>query len=547
MTQLPDNHSTSGNRLLQGGLIVDGTGNPAFPGNLLIRNGQLQIMAPEAKIPNADVIDCRGKVIAPGFIDVHSHMDYFAIGDAPEQFDPFVAQGITSMVVGNCGFSPFGFKCDSPHHHLIENSLFKAGHGAIDWSSFTGYRQQLQDRGIRPNVLSLVGHGACRTSLSGFSATPLPDSDHQQMLGLLDEAMEQGAAGVSLGLQYKPGVFASRQELIDVARLVQHRDRILTVHAKAYSVLSGTYPMNPLGKAHNLRAIDEMLDLARETGVKLQFSHLIFVGKKTWPTLHQALDKFDRAIADGVDVKFDMFPYPFGATLLNTLLPEWVMSGMPDILHQRLPMLRLRLEALLGFRAVGLDYACIQISEPGCQQYQRYTGLSLAQIARKVGRSPFAVMLDLLDKSNAEARMIMHRYYDPEVIPHLMQHPAAMFMTDSWPEPSGIENAASFGSFPRFLQIARNTGCLSLEDIIARMTGDAAKRFGFTDRGLIKDGLHADICVFDWHKIQDNSSASNSTAAPTGIEQVYINGVPVVTNSTRKNVPLSGEFLVANH
>ena len=528
--------------LLRNGLLVDGTGTPARTANVLMQQGRLTVFEDDAVVEQLNLdgitqIDCSGKVIAPGFIDVHSHMDYFAITDAPENFDPFVAQGITTMVVGNCGFSPFGFKCGTEHQHLIENSLFKAGHGEISWSSFNGYKDQISGHGTRPNLLSLVGHGVCRTSLNGFNADTLTEVQYQEMLTLLDESLAQGAAGVSLGLQYKPGVFADMDELKDVAKLVKKHDKVLTVHAKAYSVLSGTYPMNPFGKAHNLRAIDEMLDLARETGVKLQFSHLIFVGEKTWPTMQQAIEKFDRAIADGVDVKFDMFPYPFGATLLNTILPEWVMADMPQVLRKTLPMMRLRFEAYFGFKQVGLGYDCIQITDACCDEYKQYNGLFVSEIAQKVGKGDFEVMIDILDLSNAEARVMFHRYYNDEIIQTLMQHPAALFMTDSWPEPSGVENAATFGAFPKFLQIARDSGNISLEAMIARMTNEAADRFGIKERGLIKDDYIADVVVFDWETVKDNTSRASCDAPPTGIEYVFVNGVI----SVRDGLPITGE------
>lgn len=532
--------------LLRNGLIIDGRGNPGFVGDVLIRPPFIQKVAPagsEIDLTDCIVIDCTDKVIAPGFIDVHSHMDYFAVKDQPESFSPFINQGITTLVTGNCGFSPFGFEGNSPSHDLIENSLFKAGHDHIHWDTFEGYQQHIKQHGLRHNVLSLAGHGTCRTSLSGFSADKLNPADHQKMLALLDESLAQGAAGVSLGLQYKPGIFAPAEELRDIALLVKKWGRILTVHAKAYSILSGTYPIKPFGQPHNLIAIKEMLDLARETGVKLQFSHLIFVGKKTWPTMRQALDMFDQAIADGVDVKFDIFPYPCGATLLNTLLPEWVMAGMPDILHKTLPMLRLRVEAALSLKAVGLGYENIQITAACCSEYDKFNGQVISDIARQVNKSSFNVLAEILEKSNAEARMLFHEYYDPTTFAELMKHPASLLMTDAWPEPSGIQNPATYGSFPKFLQLARDTQCLSLEAVVSKMTGTAAERFGLTNRGLLQEGLHADITVFDWNSVQDNATPDNTSAAPSGIEHVFINGIANRLNGQTIHEIVSGEFL----
>ena len=305
--------------LLRGGLVVDGGGAAPRAGDVLIADGRIESIGDAA--PAVDtVVDCVGKVVAPGFIDAHSHMDFFSASGNPHHFDSFTAQGVTTFVAGNCGFSPFGFTPHTKHRGLLENSLFKAGRETLEWNSFAEYGEVLEGLGLTHNFVHLVGHGAARTSLSGFQARPLSEAEYREMLDLLDQAMDEGAAGVSFGLQYKPGVFAKLDELDDVARVVKKHDKLLTVHAKAYSCFSGTYPMIPFGRAHNLKAIEDMLGLARRTGVRLQFSHLIFVGSNTWKTFDEAIGLFDQAIADGVDVRFDMFPYGCGATLLNTLL-----------------------------------------------------------------------------------------------------------------------------------------------------------------------------------------------------------------------------------
>ena len=529
--------------LLRGGLIVDGTGRPARPGSVLLDGGRIAALG---DLPDdaGTLVECDGKVIAPGFIDAHSHMDFFSASENPHHFDSFTAQGVTTFVAGNCGFSPFGFAPETKHRNLIENSLFKAARETLDWNSFAEYRGVLDGLGLTHNFVHLVGHGAARTSLSGFEARPLSESEHAQMLAILDLALREGAAGVSFGLQYKPGVFAKLEELDDVARLVKRHDKLLTVHAKAYSSFSGTYPMIPFGRPHNLKAIDDMLGLARRTGVRLQFSHLIFAGSQTWKTLDEAVALFDRAIGDGVDVCFDMFPYACGATLLNTLLPEWFMAGMPGTLHKPLARARLRLEAEVGFRLVGFGYPQIQIINASCAQYDEDNGRFLPDIAARVGRSSFDTMLDILDKSNAQARVLFHDYYNDEIIDRLMQHPAAIFASDSWPELGGHQNPAAFGTFPRFLRKARERGSLSLEAVVHKMTGAAAKRFRLADRGRLEEGAAADVVVFDWNQIRDRANDAGN-ARPSGIDQVFVNGQPVLRNGELDLVRGAGEVLLS--
>jgi len=529
--------------LLRGGLIVDGSGESARPGSVLLEGSRIAALG-ELPDDAGTQIDCSGKVIAPGFIDAHSHMDFFSASENPHHFDSFTAQGVTTFVAGNCGFSPFGFAPETKFRRLLENSLFKAGRETLDWNSFAEYREVLGGLGLTHNFVHLVGHGAARTSLSGFEARPLNESEYAQLLDLLDRALSEGAAGVSLGLQYKPGVFAKLGELDDVARLVKRHDKLLTVHAKAYSSFSGTYPMIPFGRAHNLKAIDDMLGLARRTGVRLQFSHLIFVGSKTWKTVDEAVELFDRAIDDGVDVCFDMFPYGCGATLLNTLLPEWFMAAMPDALHTPLARARLRVEAELGFRLVGFGYPQMQVTNASCAEYDEHNGRFVPDIAARVGKSSFDTMLDLLAKSNAEARVLFHGYYNDEIIDRLMQHPAAIFASDSWPEIGGYQNPAAYGTFPRFLCKARERGSISLEAAVHKMTGAAAKRFRLEKRGRLEEGSAADVVVFDWNAVQDRASETGD-AGPLGIEQVFVNGRPILRAGELCAARGAGEVLLA--
>jgi N-acyl-D-amino-acid deacylase len=529
--------------VLRGGLVVDGSGARARMADVLIDGGRIQAIG-DVDANVGRTVDCAGKIVAPGFVDAHSHMDFFAASDDPHYFDSFTAQGVTTFVGGNCGFSPFGFSPATRYRGLLENSLFKAGRDRLEWNRFCEYRQLVETMGLTHNFVQLAGHGATRTSLSGFEARALSAREYEEMLDILDGEMSDGAAGVSFGLQYKPGVFAKLDELDDVARLVARRGKLLTVHAKAYSCFSGTYPPVPFGRAHNLKAIDDMLGLARRTGARLQFSHLIFVGSRTWDTVDEALDLFDTAIADGVDVCFDMFPYGCGATLLNTLLPEWFMAKMPGSLSEPIARARLWLEAEIGFRLVGFGYPQIQITNAACAEYSEHNGRFLPDIAARVGKSCFDTMLDILDKSDVEARVLFHDYYSPSIVTRLMQHPAAIFASDSWPEPGGHQNPAAFGTFPRFLRIARETGTITLEEAVHKMTAAAARRFGLTDRGVLEEGFAADVTVFDWEQVRDHANETND-APPTGIQHVFVNGTPLLVDGALTSGASPGRLLLS--
>lgn len=515
--------------LLTNGRIVDGTGAPAFRGDVLIAGGRIADVAPHIDPVDAASVDCRGKVVAPGFIDMHSHNDWFLATDTPEAFThSFLAQGITTYVGGNCGFSAASLDPQSPHHNTAADNLFRSAGISPDWHRLSGYAERLDSVGMPQNMAVLAGHGTARTNLFGFQSAPLTADQRRRLLEDLARTMDEGAAGVSLGLQYEPGIFADREELLAVARLVKERDKILTVHARALSALSGTYPLKPLGRAHNLLAIEEMLSIARETGVRLQFSHLIFVGKKSWGTLDEALALFDDAIADGVDVCFDTFAHHCGASLIHVVLPPWFLARVPEAYDEKGARLRLWAEMQAMSPLLGFGYDDIMVTYADDGDFNPFNGRFVSEIAAARGTSPFRAFVDITRASHGLARVLMFRYSTPEIVGDLMRHPAAMFMTDAWIERRGIQNPAAFGAFPRFLQRVREEKIISLEEAVRKMTGAAADRFGLSDRGILKRGNTADIVVFDPDTVSDKTSVAATDRPPTGIAHVFVNGVPMV-------------------
>ena len=519
----------SARTLLKNGLIVDGSGGKSYIGDLLINGGIIETVTARELRFGGRTIDCSGLVIAPGFIDMHSHMDWVLPLRGHESLKtPFTAQGVTSFVTGNCGFGVAGYRPGGAFKNFIKTRMSGlVGMTEFDWESMDEYFKFLRRRGISHNIINLAGHGMTRTSMRGFDPSPLRPEEMTELLSLLETAMEQGARGVSLGLQYEPGVFAGMDELRAVARLVKKHDKILTVHLKAYSSLSGTYPLVPYGKDHNIIALHEMLNLARETGVRLQVSHLIFVGAATWNTCEEALDRIDRAIRDGVDVKFDTYAYHCGTSIINVFFPGWFLGKVPGIYKDRKALLRLELELRLIKFLLGFGYDDIQITNAGHPELDRYNGMFLTDIARSRKMDQFDNFIDIAQKSGGKARVLNHRYSSLDNVRDLMKHPASLFMTDATVAAEGVQNPGAFGNFPRFLQYSRDYRLLSVEDAVRKMTGASAERFQVTDRGLLKKGYAADITLFDWKKVKDNNTTTLTDRAPDGIVAVFINGKQV--------------------
>lgn len=546
---------TGGNyTLLKNGFIVDGSGRKGFQGNVLIEDGRiLKISAGEIKAAGT-VLDCTGLVIMPGIIDAHSHMDwYLPIKGHDEMKLPFTAQGVTTFMAGQCGYGVAGFRKNSTFRKIIDvraRGLFE-----IEWDTMAQYFDHMKRIGMTHNMMALAGHGMTRTSIRGFNAAPLSKEERKEMLALLEQAMDEGASGVSFGLQYEPGIFAAGEEIREIAKLVKRKNKLLTVHLRAYSSLSPGYPMSTAKilldyvspfdgyEPHNLLAIDEMLNVARDTGVKLQISHLIFVGDRTFKTCDAGLDRIDKAIKQGVDVKFDTYSYHCGQSIINVVLPAWFLAKVPQAYDDKAMLSKLKSELGLIQRFLGFGTKDIQITYANSEEFNQYNGMFLDQIAQKRNKDWFENTMEIARKSNGVAKVLNHSYSNLPNVESLMRHPASLFMTDALPEVKGVQNPAMFGNFPRFLQLAREKKLISLEEAVNKMSGATAERYGIKDRGFLKEGLAADITVFDWKNIRDNNTIAETSNAPSGIEAVFINGKQVLDKGKVNGTIRAGKII----
>jgi len=534
----------SGNRvLLKNGFIVDGTGKKGKNGDLLIEGGKIERISETPLQVDCEVIDCTGQVIAPGFIDMHSHMDWIVPTSGRDDLkSPFTDQGITTFIAGNCGHSPFGLKEDSQFKEFIQ--LTGKLPFEMNWNTVSGYFDNLGEVGLNHNLATFVGHGTTRTSIRGFDPSPLSPQEMKEMLYLLEESMDQGAVGVSFGLGYEPGIFASNDEIAEIARLVKSKDKLISVHARAYSSFSNFYPIEEDGLPHNVLSINEMLSIAGETGVRLQYSHLMFAGSHSHTTYAQCLEVLDQAAQEGIDVMTDTYAYHCGNSIINVFISPWFLEDVPNNYHN--PEALSRLEGELDFvsQALGFGYDNIQISNATHPELNKYNGMFLSEIAEELGVSPFQVTMDFSEKTGGRASVLNHNYSNMEVMDALIRYPRCLFMTDTVVNPEGgIQNPASFGNFPRLLQFARDRKLVSLEEVVRKMTGASAERFKIKDRGVLQEGLAADITVFNWDTVKDNNTVKETDKSPTGIEAVFVNGRQVKKSSQVKADIHSGSVL----
>ncbi|HJL16462.1 MAG TPA: amidohydrolase family protein [Sandaracinaceae bacterium LLY-WYZ-13_1] len=535
--------------LLRNATLVDGTGAPAAPGHLLLDGDTIADVLRGDQAPDADrVLDVEGRVVAPGFVDMHSHADFSVVNPDHERLmAAFLEQGVTSIVAGNCGISP------APARERTLPRLKRFASIAIDaplawdWKGFDGYLGRLEAARPAVNVAQLVGHSTLRYAGSDVRRGPLSSADTRRCLDLTAAAFEQGACGLSFGLGYDPGMFSPLEELEAFMRVAAAHDRTVTVHLKAYSKLSPTYPLTEL-RPHNLRALREMLDLARRTGARLQISHFIFVGRAAWPTASRALAMVDAARRDH-DVAFDAFPYTCGNTTVNVTLPYWFLAMGAEAYRSRWARMRLRAELSIGYRLAGMAWSDFQVMEIGVPEWRDLEGLSLEAIARRWKQHPVDALLRISERTDGGALMLIHGYSGDRAgrgpIEDVLSHEACLFETDAIVRSHGWPNPAAMGTFPKILgDHVRRRGRLRLEEAVRRMTGDSVARFGLTDRGVLARGKRADVVVFDPDVIEDTPPGPSRPAGrPEGIDRVFVNGVEAVTEGRYRSGVRAGRVL----
>ncbi len=538
--------------LVKGGTIVDGTGAAAFSGSVGIKEGKITAVlrstgdVEAAEKVSGAVIDAAGLTVTPGFIDMHSHADWvLPLPEHPSILAPLLEQGVTTVVGGNCGFSPAPLKEGSEHLDLISAAADFVGERplSLEWGSMHAFLADLDRSGLALNLAMLAGHGNLRFSMFGSDYSYPGEEALREMEDLAEKALDEGACGISLGLGYAPGLFSELRELEKFARIACERDRLLTVHLKAYTRLSGAYPLKLTGnRPHNLLALEEMLDLARRTGVKMQISHMLFVGSKTWPMADELLAMIDAAVEEGLDIAFDSFPYTCGNTTIYIAYPAWFLNNIEQHFHSAAARLRLRLEIAFIVRQLGFGLEDIQVLWGGHDELTQYEGLFFSEIAREMNCSVFEAYLKASELSKGKTLCLMHKYNgqeeNEEVLHKVLCHPLNLFETDTILTSRGLRNPSSFGTFPRIIgHYQRDLNLLSLEEAIAKMTGRSALRFGLEGRGVIAEGNWADLSIFDYREIRDNTCLQALEERPSGIKYVLINGETAVLDG--KAVPES--------
>lgn len=502
-------------------LVVDGTGREPFPADVRIEGERVVAVAPcTDRHRGAVVVDGEGLALAPGFIDVHSHADlspFLAVADTTK-----LLQGVTTEVTGNCGSSLVGGGRDGARAAVVDGARARAGLAATALDRPAAVLRALDAAAPVTNQAPLLGHADLRRRFVGYRSRPPTPAEFGAMRDALAEALDHGAFGLSSGLFYTPGSYATPDELAALVAGFADRPMVYASHIRNEG--SGL-----------LAAVDEFLAVGRATGVRLELSHHKAAGLVNWGRTSQSLARIRAARAEGLEVALDAYPYTASSTSVSANLPPWAMEGGTEAALERLgdPVARARIRRDCEAGVVGWES---MVAETGYARMivartrtGRDEGRTLAEIAADRATSPFEAMADLLAENALEASMVVQSMDEADLL-RVLADPQCWIGSDGLPyQEGGHPHPRLTGTFPRVLgPLVRDHRAMSLATAVHRMTAGPAAWFGIPERGLVAEGAVADLVLFAPDRVADASTFEQPWTAPVGIDSVWLAGERVV-------------------
>lgn len=514
--------------IIRGGRLIDGTGAPWYRADVAVQDGRIACIGRLGSAGARQVIEAAGRFVTPGFIDLHTHSDFTLALDG--RASSTLAQGITTQIIGNCGVSAAPVRGGEPYYGPLDPAMTRGLD--CDWEDFAGYFQRLSSQGIGTNVAALVGHGNIRAVAMGCDDRPPTAAEMDRMRQLVAEAMEQGALGLSSGLAYAPGPFAAPEEFVELGRTVSRFGGIYTSHIRNQT-------------AGIAAAVGEVIAVGEAAGIAAHVSHMQ-PGSPMIGATAALLDTLARARARGVDVSCDAIPYTVGSTTLKSLLPPWALDGGDSALLRRLrdPQQREKIKADTlthgaesgGSRKRNLvkDGDWDRIWLGSAEANAHLAGKSFAEIGQWRGQDPHDAVLDILIEEEARPWMLAEDVSETDFA-NIVCHTVGGIISDGFSlRPEGVlgegrHHPRSYGAVPYFLRrFVREQQLLTWEAAVHKLTGYGAARFGLAGRGLVLEGLAADLVVLDPDAVGETADFDDPYRYPRGIEWVLVNGQAAV-------------------
>ena len=523
--------------LIQGGTILDGTGAAGYPGSLLIREDRIEAILPPDVSASADmVIDAKGRIVCPGFIDTHSHSDLQLLKDGV--ILPKLHQGITTEILGQDGVSVAPLK-DSDRDAWLESLSGLEGETpegvSVSLPTVASYFSAIEQENPVLNYAYLTPHGNLRLSVMGWENSLAGEAQLREMEELLRQTLEDGAVGLSTGLVYIPCVYGNQEELTRLCRIAAEYDVPFVVHQRSEG-------------DDVLESMDELISAAEVSGAHLHISHFKVTSRRNLPKLDDVLRKVDEAKARGVRITADQYPYIMGSTMLGRVIPPWAHADGKLLENMKDPVIREKIREDILYTTTKWDNTisiCTQeqifVSSVTLPKNECFVGKNIVEIGAMVGKDPLDAMMDLLIEEENHVGMICGDATE-ECMRRIQRRTDVCGCTDGLL--GGKPHPRVYGAFPRVLgTYVRELGNLPLELAIYKMTGLPASIFHLKDRGQIREGAFADIVVFDYETIWGNDDYLDPMQYARGIDAVLVNGVPALLNGEERLEHRGGRVL----
>lgn len=517
-------------------LVVDGTGSKPYRSDVLVEHDEIVAILPPGEGSADRMIDCSSLVLCPGFVDLHGHSELEVLRHPAMR--PKIGQGITTEVAGNCGIGVFPAEKGS---RLLEelNADVLGRYPKAGWTTFTSYRKTWEKRGSGTNQAFLQAHSTLRAqAMEGSPNRAATETEIRTMCRLLERSLKQGCFGFSTGLYYAPCIFAEQKELLALLSVVASYDRLFCVHIRCEG-------------STVLESLQEVIELARLSQVKLQVSHLKAIGKENQKLVPSMLSLIEGARVQGVDIQFDQYPYEYGSTSLFSLLPpEYLRLTRAELQHclrdsgQR-KKIKTLMETADGWDSLALLCGWDAIRILTLDSNPVYEGMTIAEVAGARNQGPYEAFFDLIGDEDGVALMT-DVTQSQDSIKKILCHPLMCFGTDALYTGGNAHPRSHQAAIHLLDRYWKQASVLPLELLIAKMTGAGAKRLGLTDRGLVAKGYKADLVLFDPLTLEDKSDEVHPDTPCEGLKLVMVNGI-IAFEDGRFTDRTAGTFLACQY